>query len=69
MNGPIDVNQRFGSYGGVAEDDRAKVTIRGVKKKDEVLIRVVNPPELLDNKVIFRELSKLGTPVTKSLYE
>ena len=55
MNGPIYVNQRFGSSRGVAEDDRVKVIIIGGKKKDEVLIRVVNPPELLDNKVIFRD--------------
>ena len=30
LNGPIDVNQRFGSNGGVAENDRVNVTIRGV---------------------------------------
>lgn len=64
MNGPIDVNQRFGSSGEVAEDDKVKITIRGVKKKDEILIRVVNPPELLDNKVIYK---KLRTKLLKSL--
>ena len=69
MNGPIDVNKRFGHCGGVAEDDSVKVTIRGIKKKDEVLVRVVNPPEMLDNRTIFSEISKLGTPVTKYLYD
>ena len=69
MNGPIDVNKRFGHCGGVAEDDSVKVTIRGIKKKDEVLVRVVNPPEMLDNRTIFSEIAKLGTPVTKYLYD
>ena len=69
MNGPIDVNKRFGHYGGVAEDDTVKITIRGIKKQDEVLVRVVNPPELLDNRAIFSEISKLGTPVIKYLYD
>ena len=69
MNGPIDVNKRFGHYGGVAEDDTVKITIRGIKKQDEVLVRVVNPPELLDNRAIFTEISKLGTPVIQYLYD
>ena len=69
MTGPIDVNQRFGHLGGVAEDDTIKVTIRGIKKKDEVLIRVVSPPEMLNNRTIFSEISKLGTPVIKYLYD
>ena len=43
MNGPIDENKRFGHCGGVAEDDTIKVTIRGIKKKDEFLVRVVTP--------------------------
>ena len=68
MNGPIDVNKRFGHCGGVIEDDSVKVTIRGIKKKDEVLVRVVNPPETLDNRTIFSEISKLGRPVTNYLY-
>ena len=69
MNGPIDVNKRFSHCGGVIEDDSVKVTIRGIKKKDEVLVRVVNPPEMLDNRTIFSVISKLGTPVTKYLYD
>ena len=69
MLGTIDVNKRFGHCSGVAEDDTVKVTIRGIKKKDEVLVRVVNPPEMLDSREIYSEMSKLDTPVTKYLYD
>ena len=63
------MNLHFSFNNGTAEDDNVKVKIRGMKQKNEVAVRILKPPEKLDNVAIYNELKQIGSPATSKIYD